>query len=170
VARIEVTVTGDTKVIMGVTCIVVRDTVSEGGKVVEDTYDWYAQDLLGNVWYFGEATKSYDGGKVSTAGSWKAGVNGAQPGIVMKAIPVVGPPYRQEYLEGEAEDMAQIIGVGESVTVPFGSFIGCVRTKDWTPLEPGMVENKWFCPTIGEVRSEIVEGGSETVELLSVTH
>ena len=163
-----VTVTKDTKVIMGVKCIVVYDTVAEKGVLKEETYDWYAQDKQGNVWYFGEATKEYKGkGKVSTEGSWEAGVKGAQPGIVMKGNPVPGEPYRQEYLAGEAEDMGQIVVVDASVTVPYGKFTGCVQTKEWSMLEPGS-EKKWYARGIGFVKSQ-ASSNKEVSVLISVT-
>jgi hypothetical protein len=162
------TVTGDTRVIMGVTCVVVHDVVTDEGVLVEDTYDWYAQDREGNVWYFGEATAAYDGGETSTAGSWEAGVDGALPGIVMEANPIVGDTYRQEYLARVAEDRAEILALGESITIPYGTLQGCVRTKDWTDLEPGFVENKTFCSGAGQVLAVTVQGGNEREELTAV--
>lgn len=163
----KVTVTHDTKMVMGVKCVVVHDTVSVRGVLVEDTFDWYAQDKQGAVWYFGEATREFkSGGRVSTGGSWEAGVKGAQPGIVMPANPKPGKPYRQEYLKGEAEDMGQVVAVGETVTVPFGTFKDCVRTKDWSLLERGS-EKKWYARGLGMVRAESSSG--ETATLISVT-
>jgi hypothetical protein len=160
-------VTSETKVVMGVTCVVVRDQVTEKGVLKEDTRDWYAQDKDGNVWYFGEDTKEFlDHGKVSAEGSWEAGVNGAFPGIMMKGDPVPGEPFRQEYGKGVAEDMGQIVAVNESVTVPFGTFTGCVRTKEWSLLEAG-TEKKWYAKGIGVVRTESTE--KEVAELVSVT-
>ncbi len=161
-----VTVMPDTKVIAGVTCTVVHDVVREGNEVKEDTWDWFAQDRDGNVWYFGEDTKEYEHGRVSTAGSWQAGVNGAKPGIVMPAHPTVGRTFRQEYLAGEAEDEAQIVAVDATVTVPAGTFSGCVQTKDWTRLEPGAVEHKYYAPGVGCV-AEVAAGGRGRVELVS---
>jgi len=162
-----VTVTHDTKMVMGVKCVVVHEVVSEEGEAKEDTYDWFAQDKEGTVWYFGEATKEFKSrGRVSTEGSWEAGVNG-QPGIVMPAHPVPGPPFRQEYSADNAEDMGQVVAVGESMTVPFGSFTGCVQTKDWSLLESG-TEKKWYAKGIGLIRSESTDG--EVVTLLSVKH
>lgn len=149
------TVTSDTKVIMGIECVVVHDIVkSPAGAVIEDTYDWYAQDKDGNVWYFGEDTKMYAAGSVSTAGSWTAGVDCAKPGMVMKANPQVGDSYRQEYQAGNAEDKSDILSLNESITVAYGSFINCIKTKDYTPLEPGIYEYKWFCPGVGWVRAQ----------------
>jgi hypothetical protein len=166
----EVTVTFDTKVIMGVTCVVVRDVVtSEDGAVVEDTLDWYAQDSEGNVWYFGEDTKEYEDGKVkSTAGSWEAGVDGAQPGIVMEASPQVGDEYRQEYYAGEAEDMARVLAVNLTRTVTAGSYTEVVQTEDFTPLDPDIVEHKYYAPGVGFIYSELVEGGSEQAQLVRI--
>lgn len=164
---VVVTVTGSTRVVAGVTCVVVHDVSSSNGKVREDTWDWYAQDEEGAVWYFGEDTKAYERGHVSTEGSWEAGVNGAKPGIVMPARPRVGVSYRQEYLAGEAEDMAEVIAVDASATVPYGTFRNCVQTKDWTPLEPESVENKYYAPGVGMVLAVKVQGGTEREELVS---
>jgi len=161
-----VEVQAGTKKIMGVDCVIVRDTVSLDGQVVEDTYDWFAQDDEGNVWYFGEDTKEYEEGAVaSTAGSWEAGVDGAQPGIAMEAKPKAGDRYRQEYYRGEAEDMGEVLGVDERVDVPFGHFDGVLKTKDTTPLEPDVVEHKYYASGIGLVLELDPTGGSERVEL-----
>lgn len=168
--RIEVYVTHETKEILGVNCVVVRDTVSLDGELVEDTFDWYAQDKDGNVWYMGEDSKEYeDGEAVSTEGSWEAGVDGAMPGIIMEAKPLVGDSYRQEYYAGEAEDMGEVLSLTESATVPHGSFDNLLMTKDWTPLEPGIAEHKYYAPGVGVVLEVLVEGGSERVELVDVT-
>lgn len=140
---IEVTVTGDRKTILGISATVVRDTVTVDGAVVEDTYDWYAQDTDGNVWYLGEDVKDYEDGKlVSTEGSWEAGVDGALPGIVMPGHATAGDPYRQEYLAGEAEDMMQILETGSALTVAGRTYDDVIRTRDWTPVEPDVVEEK----------------------------
>ncbi len=167
--RIEVEVTHETKEILGVTCIVVRDRVWVDDELAEDTFDWFAQDEDGNVWYFGEDSKEYEGGKlVSTGGSWEAGVDGAKPGIIMKGDPQVGDAYRQEYYEDEAEDMAEVLSLNESVSVPYGSFENCLKTQEWTPLEPDVVENKYYAPGVGVVLEVAVEGESERVELVEV--
>ena len=152
---VEQDVTSDTKVIMGVTCRVVHDFLkSKTGELLEDTYDYYAQDKAGNVWYFGEDTKAYVGMQVSTAGAWLGGVACARPGIVMKGNPQVGDKYRQEYLEGEAEDEAEVVSLGEKVTVPYGTLENCIKTKELSRLAPGDVENKFYCPGVfGPVRS-----------------
>jgi hypothetical protein len=166
----EVTVTDGTKQILGVTSIVVRDVVSVGGEIIEDTYDWYAQDKEGNVWYFGEDTKEYkDGQLVSTEGSWEAGVDGAKPGIVMhRTQPATGVPYRQEYYACKAEDMAEIVSLNESVTVSYGSFDNCLQTREFTPLEPGVSEYKYYAPGVGLVLEVGVQSGART-ELIEVT-
>jgi hypothetical protein len=162
-----ITVTRDTKVIRGVRCVAVRDTVTREGRVAEDTYDYFAQDDRGNVWYFGEATRETSAsGKVSTKGSWEAGIRGALPGLIMPADPRPGQPYRQEYAPGEAEDMGQVVARDETVKVPAGTFADCVKTREWSKIERG-TENKWYAKGVGFVRSESPEGGVS--ELVSVT-
>jgi membrane-associated phospholipid phosphatase len=159
--RVEVTVTEHTKQILGIGATVVHDVVTEDGQLVEDTYDWYAQDRWGNVWYLGEETKEYENGKVvSTEGSWQAGVDGAEAGVVMPAEPEVGQAYRQEYYAGEAEDRGEILTVDDTAQVPFGSFDGVVKTKDTTPLEPKVLEHKYYAKGIGPVLAVSVPGGS----------
>jgi hypothetical protein len=166
---VRVTVTTQTRVVMGVTCVVVHDVASAGGAVVEDTFDWYAQDRDGNVWYFGEDTTAFEGGASSKEGSWEAGVDGAQPGIVMLGTPQVGERYRQEYYDDEAEDEGEVLAIDASVTVPYGSFTGCVQTRDFTALEPAVEENKYYCPNVGEVRAMVTKGGAEHEDLIAVT-
>lgn len=150
-----VTVTNDTKVVQGVTTVVVHDVVSENGEPTEDTLDYYAQDADGNVWYFGEDSKELKNGVVTTtAGSWEAGVDGAKPGIIMYAEalrPAIGVEYRQEYYVCEAEDMASVFAEDVSVTVPTGTYDHCLETSEFTPLEPGVDEHKYYCPGIGTV-------------------
>jgi hypothetical protein len=168
--RIVVEVTSETRQVMGVECVVVRDTVTVDGELAEDTFDWYAQDADGNVWYFGEETSEYEDGEVvSTEGAWEAGVDGAQPGIVMEADPQPGDVYRQEYYEGEAEDMGEVLRLGEQVDVAFGSFDDVLVTRDWTPLEPDVAENKYYAQDIGMILEEKVEGGSGRAELVELT-
>ena len=150
----EITVTSETKEIMGVKCVVVHDVVAQKGEVKEDTYDWYAQDKQGTVWYFGEETREFKaGGRVSHEGSWEAGVKGAQPGIVMPGDPKPGKPYRQEYSPNIAEDMGQVIATNDTVTVPAGTFNGCVKIKEWSMLESGN-EYQWYAKGVGVVRTE----------------
>lgn len=169
VERIEVTVTDDRKVVYGVETIVVHDVVSIEGEVIEDTYDWYAQDDEGNVWYFGEDSTSYDEGRPSTAGSWEAGARGALPGIVMLDSPSTGHAYREEFYSGEAEDMAEVVDLDGSIDTPFGTFDGLVVTINWTPLEPEFVERKYYAENIGLVYETFDLGPDEVVELISYT-
>jgi hypothetical protein len=159
VQRVEVVVTERTKTILGIGATVVHDVVTEDGKVKEDTYDWYAQDTSGNVWYLGEATKEYGGATVSTKGSWQAGVDGAEPGVVVPADPEVGMTYRQEYYAGEAEDAGEILSLDEKATVPYGSFENVLMTKDSTPLSPDALEHKFYAKGIGPVLAIAVSGG-----------
>ena len=163
-------VTSDTKVILGVTTIVVHDQAYEDGVLVEDTFDWYAQDVDGNVWYFGEDTKELDenGNVISTEGTWQAGVDGAEPGIIMKANPKKGDKYQQEFAADVAEDMAQVIGFEDSFCVSYGCFEDVLVTKEWTPLERGVVENKYYAPGVGFIFGEMVKGGDEQTELVRV--
>ena len=165
--EIKVVVTHDTKMIMGVKCVVVHDTVMLDGKLVEDTYDWYAQDKEGTVWYFGEATREFKtGGRVITEGSWEAGVKDAQPGIVMPAHPRVGDRYRQEYAVNEAEDILQIAALDETITVPFATFRECVRTREWSMLESG-TSTKWYAKGVGLVRDDSPGGEISTLVAMS---
>jgi len=166
--RVVVKVTHRTRLIAnGVTARVVRDTATENGKVIEDTFDWYAQDGRGNVWYLGEDTKEYENGKVvSTKGSWEAGVDGATAGIVMPARPRVGMSYRQEYYRGHAEDRAKILSLGEQAEVPFGHFDRVLLTKEWNPLEPKVLEYKLYARGVGPVLALTISGGSDREELL----
>jgi hypothetical protein len=166
--RVEVTVTERTKEILGITATVVHDVVTEDGVLVEDTYDWYAQDKDGNIWYLGEDTKEYENGAVkSTEGSWEAGVDGAEAGILLPGEPEVGLRYRQEYYEGEAEDAGEILSLDEKAEVPFGSFDGVLMTKDTTPLEPDVLEHKFYAKGVGPVLVLAISGGSGREELLS---
>jgi hypothetical protein len=167
----EMTVTHETKMIQGVTCVVVHDVVTNpAGEVLEDTFDWYAQDSAGNVWYFGEDTKTFEGGKVkSTTGSWETGVDGAQPGIIMEAAPRVGDSYRQEYYAGEAEDMARVTSLAGSIDVPNGSYTNAVITEETTALEPGQIEHKYNVPGVGFVYATLTQGGSEESKLVRIT-
>jgi hypothetical protein len=166
--RVEVTVTDETKKILGIDATVVHDVVTENGELKEDTFDWYAQDKDGNVWYLGEDTKEYEGGKVkSTKGSWEAGVDGAQAGVIMPAAPRVGLVYRQEYYKDEAEDRGEILALGERVEVPYGTFEDVLKTKDTTPLEPDVLEHKYYAKDVGPVLTVDVGGGGGREELLT---
>lgn len=167
--HVEVTITSETKVILGVPCVVVKDTVTVDGQIKEGTTDWYAQDKQGNVWYFGEETAEYVNGKVSsTQGAWLAGVNGAQPGIIMPAKPIVGEPYRQEYLKGEAEDMAQVLSLRESATVPVGSYQDVLKTIDWTPLDPTAIETKFYAKGVGNILTHYAQDPSWGLPLVEI--
>jgi hypothetical protein len=169
--RIETVVTDQRKQVMGVDVTVVRDTVSSlDGQLIEDTIDWFAQDREGNVWYFGEESKDYEDGKVvSTHGSWEAGVDGALPGIVMPAEREVGHAYRQEFYEGEAEDMAQIRRIGVHKEVAFGAFDDVVITRDWNPFEPDVIEEKYYAPGIGMIFETKTAGDTGSAELTEYT-
>ena len=166
---VKVTVTDRTREILGVSCIVVRDEAWIDGQLHERTFDWFAQDAAGNVWYFGERTAEYEHGKVvSRSGSWQAGVDGAQPGIVMLADPSIDTAYRQEFYEGEAEDKARVIALDEQVSVPLGAFGDVLVTEDWTPLEPAVLEQKHYAPGFGVVFERLVEGGSGVLRLVEI--
>lgn len=168
--RIEVTVTEECRDVMGVSTLVVRDTEYVEGELVEDTYDWFAQDRDGNVWYFGEDTAEYEDGEVvTTEGSWEAGVDGALPGIVMLADPSVGDAYRQEYYAGEAEDMCEVLEVGATHSIGLGDCTDVLVTEDWTPLEPEVVENKYYAPGVGMIAEEKSAGATGSAELTEYT-
>ena len=160
--KVVITVTPQTKVIAnGVTARVIRDIVTEKGRPVEITDDWYAQDKLGNVWYLGEAVRNYENGRlVSRAGSFEAGVDGAQAGVAMPANPTAGLSYRQEYYAGKAEDKAAVITVGqEHVQVPFGFFDRDVlMTRDLVPTEPKVQELKFYARGVGPLLSVHTDG------------
>ena len=162
------------RVVNGVTAVVVHDQVFLDGELIEDTYDWYAEDADGNVWYLGEETEEIeDGVVVSTEGSWEWNVDGALPGIYMWADPSahMGQEYRQEYYEDEAEDWGKVVAVGETVVVPYGTLTGCVVTEDWNALEgrAETLENKYYCPGIGVALEAGVNDTSVRVELMERT-
>ena len=167
-------VTNRTKLIAdGVTARVVRDVATEDGKQVEATNDYYAQDRCGNVWYLGEATTEYKNGKpVSTKGSFEAGVDGAQAGVIVPARPKPGMGYRQEYLAGEAEDRGEIVSLREQAEVPFGHFGRgrVLMTRDLNPLEPKTLEFKFYARGIGPVLAIGISGGADREELVRYTH
>jgi hypothetical protein len=167
----DMVVTRQKKVILGVRCTVVHDLVYTNGVLSEDTLDWYAQDTRGNVWYFGEDTKELDsnGNVISTEGSWLAGVNGAQQGIIMEAHPRVGDQYQQEFAAGVAEDMAQVLGLNKSACVMYGCFDDLLLTKEWSPLEKGVTEHKYYARDVGFILEDVVKGGDEHSELVSIT-
>jgi hypothetical protein len=166
--RQVITVTDQTKRIAnGVEARVVHDVVSEEGKPVEVTDDWYAQDSDGSVWYFGEDTVSYEDGKPDRSGSFEAGVDGADAGVIMPAQPEVGMTYREEYYRGHAEDRSEVLSLDEQAEVPFRHFTGVLLTKDYTPIEPDVLEYKLYAKGVGQVLAVTVSGGSEREELVS---
>ena len=164
-------VTRQTKRILGVRCTVVRDTVSERGRPIERTFDWYAQDRQGNVWYMGEDSFELQHGRfVKGSDSWKAGVNGAKPGIIMPGNPQPGDSYRQEYYPpGQALDQAQVLGYSATVKVPYGTFKRSLVTSEFSPLEP-QTEKKYYVAGVGEIEERVVKGHHEQFQLVSVTH
>lgn len=165
-----VEVTSQTKTILGVTATVVHDQVFLEGELTEDTFDWYAQDTEGNVWYLGEQSCEVENGQcVSTAGSWEAGVDGALPGVIVPAEPMVGMDYRQEYLAGQAEDRARILSVNERASTPAGFYRHTVLTAESTALEPRVSEYKFLAPGFGPVLAVSVSGESDREELMHVT-
>jgi hypothetical protein len=167
--RVVVTVTNRTKLIAnGIEARVVHDVVTEDGKFVEVTDDWYAQDQDGNIWYLGEDTTEYENGKpVSQEGSFEAGADGAEPGIIMPAQPEPGMTYRQEYYKGEAEDEGAIVSLDQQAEVPAGHYKPVLMTNDTNPLEPKVNEFKFFARGVGPVLAVSVSGGSDREELLS---
>jgi hypothetical protein len=171
--KVEVTVTNKTKKIAnGVEARVVRDVVTdlETGEAVEITDDWYAQDSDGNIWYMGEATAEYENGKLVTrAGSFEAGVDGAQPGIIMPAEPQVGQAYRQEYYKGKAEDEGAVLSPDAQAEVPAGHYANALMTQDTNPLEPKVYELKFYAKGVGPVLAVSVSGGTDREELLEYT-
>jgi hypothetical protein len=162
------TVTSGTKRIAnGITARVVRDTVRQEGRVVEDTFDWYAQDGRGNIWYLGEDTAEFeDGVRTTREGSWEAGVDGARAGIVMLAHPRVGRRYREEHYPGHAMDGAKVLSRGEQVQVPFGHVRHVLLTKNFNPLEPKVLEYKWYARGVGPVLELGVSGSTDRAVLL----
>ncbi len=167
----EVEVTSDTKTILGVAMTVVIDRVYLDGELIEETADWYAQDADGNVWYFGEDAKELANGEVvSTEGSWEADLVESFPGIIMHAEPKIGEKYHQELAPGVAEDMGQVLSLSASVSVLAGDYENCVKTMDWTPLDPGHREVKYYCPGVGLVLEVSPRGGRQLNELVTVSN
>jgi hypothetical protein len=165
---VDETVTNDVKSILGIEAIVVHVLEYVDGELSEETFDWYAQDDEGNVWYLGEDSREIEDGEiVSTDGSWEAGVDGALPGIIMQAAPQIGQRYYQEFYLGEAEDEATVLSLNASVAVPFGEFAGCLQTEDVTRLEPDEIEHKFYCPGVGLVLEESLDG-DERIELVDI--
>ncbi len=165
---VVVTVTTETREIAnGVTARVVRDTVTSDGEVVEDTFDWYAQDTEGNIWYLGEDTAEFEDGELTSRdGAFEAGVHGALAGIALPAAPAVGMAYRQEYLEGEAEDAGEVLALDQQVEVPAGRYRGALLTEDTNGVEPDVAEYKLYAPGVGPVLALGISGGGGREELL----
>jgi hypothetical protein len=166
----DMVVTHRVKSVLGVRCTVVEDTVSEHGKAIERTFDWYAQDRLGNVWYMGENSLERKNGRfVRADDSWEAGVKGARPGIIVAADPRPGMVYRQEYYPpGGALDQARVLGMAGPMRVAAGTFPKVLATIEWSPVEP-QLEKKYYGAGIGEIREEVVAGGHEQFQLVKVT-
>lgn len=171
IVEVVVTATSVTREIAnGVTARVVRDTVTLDGEIIEDTLDWYAQDEAGTVWYLGEDTAEFEDGRVTTReGSFEAGVDAAEAGVIMPASPEVGMTYRQEYYAGEAEDNGEVLDLGQRAKVPAGEYDDLVKTADTTPLEPDVLEHKFYARGVGLVLTIDKESRGHE-ELLSVTH
>jgi len=164
--RDEFSVTNDTKVILGITTRVVQDNAYVKGDLEESTDDWFAQDDDGNVWYMGEFTTELP--SKSHEGSWEAGVKGAKAGIIMEAQPKVGDKYMQEQAKGEAEDGATVLSINEKVCVPYGCFSDVLKTEDFNLLEPEILENKFYAPDIGNIKTVLVKGGSAEETLVQI--
>jgi len=168
---IRVTVTDEVKEILGVPCVIVRDIVEADGVIVEDTEDWYAQDIDGNVWYFGEIAQNFVDGELDNLdGSWKAGVAGAKAGIIMEAVPQVGDVYRQEFALAEAEDLSMVLSASASAGTPAADCNGdCLLLRDFTPIEPEVNEHKYYAPGIGVILTVGVESGDreELIQLIT---
>ena len=169
--RVTVTVTHRTTRIAGIRARVVHDVVRSGGRIVEDTYDWYAQDSRGSLWYLGEDTRAFDeDGTVSTAGSWRHGVDGAYAGVLLPARPRPGCSYREEYLRGEAEDRAVVLARSEAAEVPAGFFRRLLHTANTTPLEPRLLENKFYARGVGPVLEVDLSPSYSRAVLVRVEH
>jgi hypothetical protein len=166
----QVTVTKKTRKIMNVTCVEVDSSLTVNDKLAEKTIQWYAQDKQGNVWSFGASVTQYSpAGKVTgTAGTWLAGAKSALPGIIMQASPDTNLTYRQDYSKGHAEDMAQVLSLNESVTGTSASYTNVLEIKEWSPLQPDVVVNKWYAKGVGLIMSKVVQGGNQELQLTEV--
>ncbi len=168
--RVIVSVLAETHTVMGIECVVVHDASYEEGTLVEESFEWYAQDNAGNVWYFGEDSREIKrSDRISTRDSWEAGLDGALPGIVMLANPISGIWYRREYYAGEAEDLAQVLALDEVVVTPLATFTGCLKILETDALEPGVEEHKWYASGVGLVAEVEFKGGSEQLRLVSLS-
>jgi len=166
--RVEFTTLNETVDIDGFECRVVNDIETLDGEVTEDTLDWFAQQDTGDVWYFGEISRNYEDGFLDNLeGSWRTGREDAKPGYLMLAAPAIDDFYRQEYFIAEAEDVARVISLNETVVVPYGTYHNCLQTLEWSPLEPGNVEYKYYAPGIGLVL-EVDPDSGERLELVDI--
>jgi hypothetical protein len=166
----DMVVTHATKMILGVKCTVVRDTVRSRGRLLERTFDWYAQDKAGNVWYMGEDAREVHHGRLVRADdSWEGGRRGAKPGIIMPGDPRVGDSYRQEYYPGSALDQARVLGPGGSVTVPAGTYKSTLLTVETSPIDPAR-ERKYYVVGLGDIKEQTVAGNHERIVLVRITH
>jgi len=163
-----VTITNDTKEVQGIPTRVVNDTVFVEGKLEETTNDWYAQDDKGNVWYMGEDTTDFTNKKNPHEGSWESGVKGAKAGLIMLAEPKVGITYDQEFAKGVAEDKATVLSLDNNVTVPYGSYSNVIKTKEFSALEPDVVEQKYYADNVGDIKEKTLKGSKEGIELVEV--
>jgi hypothetical protein len=163
-------VTSQTRVVNGVKCVVVKDTLTLDGKLHERTEDWYVQDRLGNVWYFGEATSELDdtGKVISTEGSWEAGSKSARPGIFMPADPLIGASFQQEFSPGQAEDHFVVLQLAGTAKAPYGTFRNALVTAEWTPLEVDVLGEKFYAKGVGLVTEADVAGSNERLDLSTV--
>ncbi len=167
--RKEIVVSKKTRVVMGVRCTEVADSMWVAGKLAQKTLEWYAQDKDGNVWYFGADAKQYKSGKIiGSAGSWQAGVNGAQPGIIMRAKPTLGDNYRQNYLKGTVEDMGYVVSLDGALKVPYHAYKDLLITLQWSNLTPDIIENRYYARGVGFVYSEIAQGGTGELKLAKI--
>ncbi len=166
--KVEITIPGETREILGVKTLVYLDKVWLSDELVEETKDYLAQDIYGNVWYFGEDVNNYENGKLlDHEGAWIAGVDGAEPGIWIKANHIAGDSYKQEYYKGQAEDMRDVSSIGEPVNIKLGSYNDCVKMYDWTPLDPESQEYKHYCSEVGAMVLETKPNTDERLELIS---
>ena len=161
-------VTSKVKVIAGITTREIHDKLFTKGVLTESTQDWFAQDDNGNVWYFGEFTTDFTNKENPHEGSWQAGVKGAKPGVIMEAQPHVGDTYNQEVAKGVAEDKATVLSLNEKICVPYGCFTHVLKTKEFTPLEPDVVSNKYYAQNIGDIKEISVQGESEEQHLVQI--
>lgn len=170
-SRVRVEVLPRTKSILGIDATVVHDTVKQRGQLLENTFDWYAQDVCDNIWYLGENTREYENGEViSREGSWQAGVDGAYAGVALPGEPTPGLEYRQEYYAGQAEDEARVLSIDEQAKVELGHYDNLLMTRDTVPLEPRIQEYKFYAKDVGLVLALTISGGSGREELLRLHH